>query len=63
MNLSQNYIKNDINTVTSEELKELPKLKLEELENVSAGLKRPNDMMKSQRYGDIIIDGAALDLD
>lgn len=63
MNLSQNSIQNDINSVTSEELKELPKLGLEELENVSAGLKRRDDMMKSQRFGDIIIDGAELDLD
>lgn len=63
MILRKNSIQYRTNNINSEEL---PKLELEELENLNGGLKAPDvrrDSPKSQRYGDIIIDGAQLNLD
>lgn len=64
--ISRKNLQHQTNAVTGEKFQELPKLELEELENLSAGLKRQNkcDMVQpSHRYGDIIVDGAALDMD
>ena len=64
MILIKNSIQYRTNNINSEELS---KLELEELENLNGGLKTPDvrrDCLESQqRYGDIIIDGAALDMD